>query len=97
MRCFPAECLELMVQVAQSCVARRELLDAARAVKFLWDFGHIRAGVYEEAEEACDRRGQPLGVNKRFLSACLQWVQEWRLLQTRSQASGTPFFLLTVA
>lgn len=64
-----------MVQVAQTCVARGVLLDAARVMKFLWEFGHLRAGLYEEAEEACDRRGQPVGVNKRFLSACLQYVE----------------------
>ncbi|KEP67582.1 UNVERIFIED_CONTAM: hypothetical protein HHA_226460 [Hammondia hammondi] len=67
-----AENVELLVEVAQACLKRDELLDGARTLKFLWSTGKIRISVFPEPEEACDKRGFPLGVNKALLFASLQ-------------------------
>ncbi|PFH35127.1 hypothetical protein BESB_060140 [Besnoitia besnoiti] len=64
--------VELMVEVAQTCLKRDELLDGARAFKFLWGSGKICVAVFPEAEEACGKRGLPLGVNKALLFSSLQ-------------------------
>ncbi|CBZ54218.1 hypothetical protein NCLIV_046500 [Neospora caninum Liverpool] len=65
-------CPQLLVEVAQTCLKRGELLDGARTLKFLWTTGKIRVSVFPEPEEACDKRGAPLGVNKALLFASLQ-------------------------
>ncbi|EPT27141.1 hypothetical protein TGME49_226460 [Toxoplasma gondii ME49] len=67
-----AENVELLVDVAQACLKRGELLDGARTLKVLWSTGKIRVSVFPEPEEACDKRGLPLGVNKALLFASLQ-------------------------